>query len=173
MALAGWDFSSLRAELKALGYLLKELAEIFPDGLDRKLVVVMDSLSAIKLVKGRRKWMPRATLVHQIRRWLHTLGDAVELVWTPSHGKRPEWRVDAAVGLDTLQCRKVNDSADEECTKAMEEHRLRQGLPARQWRKSHQDLREWASTALADALEVHRRYIDFYRDLGALGDDWV
>ena len=126
----------------------------------RRLACLVDCLSTIKFAERTCVPPDRFAQWHQIRTCRNMLFDLrvdVELIWTPSHGKHPEWTPPTHTPGNA--CRDLNEIADVNATGALKLAFSVRGIL--DWEAKATSARRWSekaitfAAALVGILEAH------------------
>ena len=162
----GEDNTPFTAEAEALLQTLLALdacrrsrsSALFPD----VIVVIVDCKGLIDLVHRTRHpaerfafWQLLANVYRDLRQ-----ATTFHFVWTPSHGKRPDWTAPPGCPVNTDVCRRFNDAADLAATDALR----RAQAALRQYRLQQTDALAWSSKALNLAAVISDDYTAWLRD---------
>ena len=156
------DQSAFRLEMTAIHITFRALHTLL--GRSRKdelwrctdIVCVVDCWSAIQSLEGGYSF-DMASLVQDVRRVRHALqmeGVAVQFLWTPSHGKRPDWS--PAGDHDANLMRHLNAAADVAAGECMS--RRLAGSARAAWSLRQRQIVAWEYKAIMRVANVSKRY---------------
>ena len=165
----GEDDTNVTAEIAAIHAVLFGLVEIYCT-LQLRAVPTCKSFCLVVDCKPAMALAKRALL--PCSRWrycddiaksvcsLKYVGISVSFSWVPSHGKESsDWLPDARLGEKLM--RKLNDAADDACTKVLLP--LRENATRRDWVLANAAAELWSERALKLAQRVFDRYDRFLR----------
>ena len=164
------DQEPYRLEVTAICYMLRALHSAVlcststrPWSCSRVFFVV-DCEAALKAIEAGSGFHLVFVLeeIRALRRLLLHRGVRVELLWTPSHGKRPDWR--PPKGHCALRLRALNTAADEAAGACMA-RRLR-GSRRLAWAQLVASNTEWEVKAMEAAATIATAYHDFLKTKG-------
>ena len=164
------DQESYRLEVTAICYMLRALhSAVLCSTSTRpwtcsKVFFVVDCEAALKAIEAGSGFHLVFVLeeIRALRRLLLHRGVRVEPLWTPSHGKRPDWR--PPQGHCALRLRALNTAADEAAGACMA-RRLR-GSRRLAWAQLVASNTEWEVKAMEAAATIATAYHDFLKTKG-------
>ena len=164
------DQEPYRLEVTAILYVLRALAAAVEGATSArpwscsKVYCVVDCEAAIKAIAAGGGFHLTFVIAEAraFRLQLRDRGVRVELLWTPSHGKKPGWTPPR--GHCALKLRALNTAADEAAGGCMA-RRLRNSSRL-EWAKRVQNNTEWEVKAMEAAATIATAYHDFLKTKG-------
>ena len=164
------DQEPYRLEVTAILYVLRALAAAVEGATSArpwscsKVYCVVDCEAAIKAIAAGGGFHLTFVIAEAraLRLQLRDRGVRVELLWTPSHGKKPDWKPPR--GHCALKLRALNTAADEAAGGCMA-RRLRNSSRL-EWAKRVQNNTEWEVKAMEAAATIATAYHDFLKTKG-------
>ena len=123
----------------------------------KKALVVTDHLRAVRGMRSTAKARALGGVGAIIRRSRRGMGMSVR--WCPSHGKKPKWKPDAPFEAEGKLWRKLNEAADEECTKVLRSERGKD----EEWLEEVREAGKWTTAALTQVSGGSIKFMDLAR----------
>ena len=164
------DQEPYRLEVTAIGYMLRALHTAVMSSTSARpwscsqVFFVVDCEAALKAIETGGGFNLAFVLVEirALRQQLRGHGVCVELLWTPSHGKKPSWK--PPEGHCALRLRALNTAADEAAGTCMARRLCNSSRLA--WARLVQNNTEWEVKAIEAAASIATAYHNHLRTKG-------